>query len=309
MYNGIKINKSQHPEDTGILVIGDTTEAISIVVCLLSAGHPVNLLTKNEDATDAVKLHFEDVFKYTHQRYNYNLNVIRTLQAAVSIKLAIVVTDESLSLKRELIGALEKVSSEDLIIAVNTESIPLSDIQLKSLRPHRIIGANWAEPAHTTYFLELISNHLTNENIAQDLEAYARKYWGKDPYLILSDKGIRSKMTTAMVREAFYLVENGYATMEDIDRACRNDAGFYLPFAGNFRYMDLMGTSAYGMVMKDLNPELSNETVLPEFFKAIIAKEESGFNNNSLYELSEKADDFRKFSYEIQKIIEKYPKV
>src|SRR5690606_30244795 len=63
---------------------------------------------------------------------------------------------------------------------------------------------------------------------------------------------------------AFYLVENGYASMESIDRACRNDAGYYLPFAGNFRYMDLMGTYAYGVVMKDLNPELSKATVVPD---------------------------------------------
>lgn len=295
----------QEPIHTNILVAGDTKEALSTVVCLLTAGHAVTLFTQNEGAENFISLHFDDILTYTQQKYNYSLSVIRTLQATPDIKLAIVVTDESLPLKRELIEQLENTSSEDLIIAVNTESILLSDIQQNAKRPAQIVGANWSEPVHTTYFLELISNTITHENIAVDLDEYARKYWKKDPYIVNSDKGIRSKMMTAMLREAFYLVENGYATVEDIDRACRNDAGFYLPFAGNFRYMDLMGTSAYGMVMKDLNPELSNEVALPEFFKSMVANQESkDFHVSSLNEDDER--NFRKFSYEISQLIEKY---
>lgn len=310
MLKRIKTNKLQEPINTNILVAGDTKEALSTVVCLLIAGHPVTLFTEKEEANETIRLHFEDILKYTQQKYNYSLNVIRTLQATPNIKLAIVVTDESLSLKRQLIEHLENELSEDLIIAVNIESILLSDIQENSKRPSHIVGANWTEPVHTTYFLELISNSITKENISVDLDEYARNHWKKDPYIINSDKGIRSKMMTAMLREAFYLVENGYATVEDIDRACRNDAGFYLPFAGNFRYMDLMGTSAYGMVMKDLNPELSNEVVLPEFFKSMVANQEANLKNSKEINASsvnkEDEQNFRKFSYEITKLIEKY---
>lgn len=39
-------------------------------------------------------------------------------------------------------------------------------------------------------------------------------------------------MTTSMYREAFYLVENSYATIEDVDRACRNNAGCWLTLVG-----------------------------------------------------------------------------
>jgi len=116
-----------------------------------------------------------------------------------------------------------------------------------------------------------------------------------------------------MVREAFYLVQNRYASIEDIDRACRNDAGYYLPFAGNFRYMDLMGTYAYGLVMKDLNKELSTESIIPEFFKKIMEEGGKGMENkNGFYQYNEEEVKkwnklFNSFSYKIKRIIEKYP--
>ena len=116
-----------------------------------------------------------------------------------------------------------------------------------------------------------------------------------------------------MVREAFYLVENGYATVQDIDRACRNDAGYYLPFAGNFRYMDLMGTYSYAEVMKKLNADLSKDNHIPGFFSDIISNGDTGMKSNKGFYNYENGDVehwnkmFAKFSYKIHEIIAKYP--
>ena len=116
-----------------------------------------------------------------------------------------------------------------------------------------------------------------------------------------------------MAREAFFLVENGYASIEDIDRACRNDPGYYLPFAGNCRYIDLMGTYAYGIVMKGLNPELSKDIEIGKFMKNIISEEDFGMENGKGFYEYEKGDSerwheiFRKFSTQIHEIIKKYP--
>jgi 3-hydroxybutyryl-CoA dehydrogenase len=117
----------------------------------------------------------------------------------------------------------------------------------------------------------------------------------------------------SLLREAFFLVQNKYADIEDIDRACRNDAGYYLSFAGNFRYMDLMGLYAYGVVMNDLNAELSKETKPPAFFNDMMKRKDYGMNTGKgFYEYSEEeasklGEEFEKFSFEIDKIIRKYP--
>jgi 3-hydroxybutyryl-CoA dehydrogenase len=84
----------------------------------------------------------------------------------------------------------------------------------------------------------------------------------------------------AMMRRN-HLVENGYATIEDIDRACRNDMGYWITFAGLFRFMDLTGIPAYLTVMKDLFPELDNSTKAPHFIEELVASGAKGVSSAS----------------------------
>ena len=301
----------QQPKNTKILVVGESEQTFSVAVCLLAAGHPVTLYTKEKNnAAKAIMLHFEDLLKLEKKEYAYHVNITDNLKATEDHKLAIVVNNELLEEKRALIKEIEACCTNDIGIAINTESIALSKLQEEAKKPENIFGANWTLPAHTTYFLELISNDQVKSGLTSKIDNYASGYWAKNPYIITGDYGIRSQMMTAMIREAFFLVENGYASIADIDRACRNDAGYYLPFSGNFRYMDLMGTAAYGMVMKDLNPELANETVLPQFFKTILSNKQAdgaGMYPSTEEELALEKERSRKFSYEIKSIIEKYP--
>ena len=298
-----------------ILILGNGKLAYSVAVCLLHSGHPVTLFTKNKDnALKSINLHFTDLSEITSEVHEHgDLEITDVLDSKLDFKLVIAITDEDLLEKKAMIHQLEERLSLGSVIAINTESIPLSILQDGSNYPGRVIGANWVEPAHTTYFLELITNSNCDKDLVDHLFRVAKTYWNKDPYIINNDLSIRAKMFAAMAREAFYLVENGYVSVEDIDRSCRNDAGYYLPFAGNFRYMDLMGAYGYGMVMKDLNPELSKEDNLPVFFKDIIAEGGVGMENNKGFYKYEKGDAekwnkiFRKFSYQIRQIISKYP--
>lgn len=245
--------------------------------------------------------------------YQAGFRVVADLNAPLdAINLAILVTEEDEEVKRTWIRRIEEKVSAETLIAVNTESIGLDILQEHALYPERIIGLNWTEPADKTCFLEIIANETTNAPAAAYLEEMARTCWNKDPYVIRGNAGIRMRLLGALVREAFYLVQNGYANVEDIDRACRNDAGYYLPFAGNLRYMDLMGTYAYGMVMKDLNRELATDTELPGFFLSMMEKGEWGMEGRGgFYSYRDgEAEKWRallgKFSEEIRELMGKY---
>ena len=222
------------------------------------------------------------------------------------------ISSEDVRIKKGIISEIEKIISPNSPIAINCENIPLEELQNGALVPNRIIGLNWTEPAHTTRFLEIIKTDANSIDIVNYIKGLARLHWSTDPYIVEST-GIRSRLLAAMIREAFFLVENEYATIEDIDRACRNDAGYYLSFAGNCRYMDLMGTFGYGVVMKDLNPELSKKQALPDFFSDILQSGGDGLSNgNGFYKYSDEQRELwknitEKFSYQIQKIINKFP--
>lgn len=287
----------------------------STAICLLLAGHEVTLLTADvPESTSRCQLHYQDLRREGATDLDISrLAVVDRLPDGVRYQLAIVFTNEDLDEKKAVLARLEELLPPTATIAINAESIPLDLLQEGTRHPERIVGANWVEPVHTTCFLELISNDRTSKDHVEWLYNTARDSWKKDPYLVSHGSGIRQRMMSALVREAFYLVENGYASVEDIDRACRNDAGYYLAFAGNCRYMDLMGTYAYGMVMKDLNKELSNDQQVAPFFTAIMESGKLGMANNAgFYNYQEGEREvwdktFREFTYQIQHIMERYP--
>jgi 3-hydroxybutyryl-CoA dehydrogenase len=307
--------KPTPPVTCPILLIGNGNPVYSISVCLLKAKYKVVLHTENtSEARSSILQDLNDINNANGKNvlHEGRLKIKNSiLKEYIDFKLAIVINEEELQKKREIVSQLESTLSGNAIIAINTESISLSEIQKDALHPERIIGLNWTEPAYTTQFLEIITGTIVSKDVLNQINKYA-KTWNKDPYTV-QNFSVRSKLISAMIREAFYLVDNGYASIEDIDRACRNDAGYYLPFAGNCRYMDLMGTYAYGRVMKDLNPDLSKEQELPKFFTDILQEGGLGMQNGKgLYnyepnEVKEWRKTFNEFSFKIEEIINKYP--
>lgn len=302
----------ESPDDkTAVLIVGSGKLVTSVAACLLLAGHRVIACTaKSEVLKEGVEVNLTDSGK---TELVAELQVTKQLPDSGDFGLAVVLGSEDPEEKRSVIGQLESRYAADLVIAVSSESIPLSDLQSGSRAPERIMIANWVEPAHTTFFLELVVNTITSQSAIDYVSNLAKNHWRKDPYVIEGELGVRSRMMSALVREAFFLIQEGYATVEDVDRACRNDPGYYFPFAGNYRYMDLMGTYAYGMVMKDLNPELATQTKLPEFFTQLINEGKNGMESNSGF-YDYKKDEvenwnklIRTFSHEIKEVIEKYP--
>jgi 3-hydroxybutyryl-CoA dehydrogenase len=137
---------------------------------------------------------------------------------------------------------------------------------------------------------------------------------GKDPTTLKQDiRGFLSnRMMYAMLREAFYLVEHGVASLADVDRSFRNDIGWWATIAGPFRWMDLTGIPAYAAVMKGLFPKLSNARAVPRIMREIVASGATGVSNaNGFYRYTRRsAKQWERawvdFTYDVRKLVEKY---
>jgi 3-hydroxybutyryl-CoA dehydrogenase len=107
-------------------------------------------------------------------------------------------------------------------------------------------------------------------------------------------------------------VESGYATIEDVDRSLRNDYGYWITFAGPFRFMDLTGVPAYAAVMEHLLPDLSRETRVPKLMTNVVnsgargTANAKGFYSYTPAEARRWEKRFIDFSYEIRKLALKY---
>ncbi len=293
-----------------VAVIGEGQLLPEIALCLLKAGHYVVEYCHNGDEpTSASLAKLENIHIYPNQ-----LKTLSNLRELPGVDLVVVNSPENGSLKRELLREIVDIVSPKTVIAVNTESFSLDELRIGLSNPERIIGLNWVQPAHVTLFSELIVMPDTPSVLVDDMVDLAKAYWGKDPYVVDRGKSIRSRLMAAMIREAFFLIENGFVTEVDIDRACRNDAGYYLPFAGNLRYMDLMGTYVYGVVMEDLNGELATNKEIPDFFQELLSKHPKpglatgeGFYSYTPEEKEKLKADCHKFGKKIRALMDKYP--
>lgn len=304
-------------------VVGLGLMGKSIVACLLSAGCAVTGLDSDRNRCRQAKsrvqtllkeMRLEGLLKVAPRKATANFDVSEHYPSLVSCKVVIEAISEDLGTKRDVIRRVEEVVSAGTLIASNTSAIPISSLQKNAARPGRIIGMHWAEPAHVTRFMEIICGKLTSQACARKAIWWGRA-WGKEPSLVRKDvRGfITNRISYAMFREACHLVDSGVATVADVDRSLRNDIGYWITFAGPFRYMDLMGVPPYKKVMEDLLPDLNCSKKVPPLMRKVVSSGSRGISNGRGFyrytaaQAKHWEEMFLKFNYEIRKLSAKYP--
>jgi 3-hydroxybutyryl-CoA dehydrogenase len=311
------------PRDMVVGIVGLGLMGKSIAACLLAAGHPVighdTEPSRRDETLPAIREMLEELSREGSlsapvDAVIQRLSVVATIEALAPSEIAFEVVTEDLAAKRAVFAALEAILAPDAIIASNTSAIPITLLQQGLAHPERLFGVHWAEPAHLTRFLEIIAGDASEPARGEALHALAA-HWGKEPTLVRRDiRGfVTNRIMYAMIREAFHIVESGAATVEDVDRSVRNDIGAWATLAGPFRWMDLTGIPAYGAVMADLMPDLSNATTLPRLMQETIAAGALGTANaKGFHEYTPETaqawnEAFRRFSMDIRHLQQKYP--
>ncbi len=294
----------------------------SITACLLAAGYRLSCVESDPAKLRSAGKRMANMLSDASEKGLISDPATLVQQVTISGKFSdlaqaevvIESTVEDVTVKRQVIGDIEAVVSSKALIGTNTSAIPVTELQKQAKHPERILGLHWAEPAHITRFMEIICGRHTSPANARRAMRYARE-WGKEPSLLRRDiRGfITNRIMYAMLREAFHLVESGYATVADVDRSLRNDYGYWMTFAGPFRFMDLTGIPAYAAVMKDLLPDLSCDGRVPHLMKQVVRSGARGVSNAKGFYRYTPAQAkrweklFLEFSYEIRKLADRYP--
>ena len=310
------------PTPSTAAVIGLGLMGRSIAACLLASGCPVIGVTDNLEASAGAPerirhliadMSREGFLSHPFEALMSRFRMTGDLADASEADIVFECVPEDLMLKRDLFQQLERIVSETCILATNTSAIPISLLQQQAQHPERILGVHWDEPAHIKRFLEIIPGTATAPACLERVTTLAAA-WGKEPSLLRKEvRGfIVNRISYAMFREACHLVDSGVCTLEDVDRAMRNDVGWWMPFAGPFRYMDMMGVEAYYHVMRDLLPDLSTDPAIPRLMRDVVEGGGRGIRNGrGFYQYSpEEAraweEQFLAFNYEMRRLTSKY---
>jgi len=316
-------NLLRKPGSIRIGVVGLGLMGTSVATRLLAAGHTVAAVeidvSKRRSARGRILNHLrqmkkEGLLRADPSRVIGRLTVSQAYSALQPSHLVVECVFEDLDVKKDVLRKVEEVISPRSTIGTNTSGLPVTVLQKGALHPERVVGIHWAEPAHTTRFMEIICGKQTHPRYAEYAAALSRR-WGKEPSIVKRDiRGfITNRCMYALLREAFYLVEAGYATIADVDRSLRNDLGYWITFAGPFRFMDLTGIPAYATVMKDLFPELDCRQKVPALMRRVVKSGAKGVSNAKGFypytpeEARQWEKRFMKFSYDIRSLAQKYP--
>lgn len=314
--------RSTYRQPVPVGVVGLGLMGTSITTCLIAAGHRVTGIDKDAGRRRtltrrvAVFLREMRAAKLLSKQPAVLLNSLNSsgdFGALHDCGLIIESIYEDLAAKREVLRKIEEAVAPDALIGSNTSALPVTELQRGALHPERILGIHWGEPAHILRFLEVICGKHTDERNADKVMRLAA-LWQKEPTLVRRDiRGfVTNRIMYAMLREAFYLVENGFASIEDVDRSLRNDMGYWITMAGPFRFMDLTGIPAYAAVMRDLLPDLCCDKQVPKLMRKTVAagargvSNAKGFYKYTTAEAKRWEKRFHDFSYEIRALALKY---
>ena len=303
-------------------IVGMGLMGSSIAACLLAAGHTVAAVEADPARIRRAHRHVlsllqglreERLLRSDPRQIVRRLSLSESYSALRQSQIVVECVTEDLGVKRKVIHKIEQSVSPNTIIGSNTSAIPPTLLQQGTLHPERILGIHWGEPAHITRFMEIICGKDTSPVYAQRALALAQQL-GKEPSLLRKDvRGfITNRVMYAMLREAFHLVESGVASIADVDRSLRNDLGYWITFAGPFRFMDLTGIPAYRAVMRDLLPELDCSKQVPSLIAKLVdsgaqgVANAKGFYNYTPAQAKRWEKRFLQFSFDIRALARKY---
>jgi len=126
---------------------------------------------------------------------------------------------EDLTLKRGLFAELNRICMPQAILASNTSSISVTKLGSASGRPDRVVGLHFMNPAPVMRLVEIVRGLETSERTVRLVLDLAKRL-GKTPVVAKDVPGfIVNRVLIPMVNEAIFVLEEGVASVEDIDLA------------------------------------------------------------------------------------------
>jgi 3-hydroxyacyl-CoA dehydrogenase len=188
---------------------------------------------------------------------------------------------ERQDLKRDLVRALDAATPVDTVIASSSSGLLPSDIQAAcEQRPGRVLVGHPFNPPHLIPLVEVVGGERTTEDAIERAMRFYRDV-GKRPIRIRRELPghIANRLQAALWREAYSLVEQGAATVADIDTAIAYGPGLRWALLGPFANQHLSGgAGGLAHVLEHLGPPtaewwktMTTPELTPELVAALVA--------------------------------------
>jgi len=271
-----------------IAVLGAGTMGPGIAQMYAMGGYPVTMWTRSEQTREKAKeslykslqtfveedLLAADKLEETYNRVDFALTVEEAVKGADYIQETIV---ENKDAKIELFEKIDAVVSDDAIIVSNTSALDVFAL-IPERRVKQAVIAHWYAPPQLIPLVEVVKSDEAPQEYA-DITVELLEKCGKTA--VLMKKFIRgyiaNRMQMCINQELFFLLDNGYCTPEDIDKACKAS---FIPRAvvlGLCKRADFGGLDMTANNFKNKSYTMPPEVDMPKTLQEHIDKGELGF--------------------------------
>ncbi len=167
---------------------------------------------------------------------------------------------ENFELKSKIVKSIDSVARPDTFIATNTSSLSITRLGSLLANPARFAGMHFFNPVPLMRLVEVVRGLRTSDATVEATTALAKQL-GKTPIVVRNMPGfVVNRLLLPMINEAFFLLEQGTATPEEIDEGMK--LGCNHPM-GPLALADLIGLDVVLAVTEVLHREFGDPKYRP----------------------------------------------
>ena len=197
------------------------------------------------------------------------------LEAAADADVVVEAVFENLEVKTEIFSALDRIAPEGAVLASNTSAIPITQIAAATSRPEKVVGTHFFSPVPMMRLCELVRGFKTSDETLAQARSFAEGV-GKTCIVVNRDVAgfVTTRLIAALTVEAVSLLENGVASAEDIDTACRLGFGHAM---GPLETADLTGVDIMLNATSNIYADTQDEKfAAPELLRRMVVAGDLG---------------------------------
>ncbi|MFI1414297.1 3-hydroxyacyl-CoA dehydrogenase family protein [Streptomyces sp. NPDC020707] len=251
-------------------VAGSGTMASGIAEVFAKAGYDVVLAARTEEKAGTAKARIGkslarsvDKGRMTAEVAAETLGRITpagSYEAFAEVDLALEAVAEDLEIKRQLFAVFDKVCKPGAILATTTSSLPVVACARATSRPQDVIGMHFFNPAPAMKLVEVVRTVLTADDVQATVRELCTKV-RKHPVDCGDRAGfIVNALLFPYLNNAIKMVEEHYATLDDIDAAMKLGGGYPM---GPFELLDVVGLDVSLAIEKVLHREFRDPGLAP----------------------------------------------
>lgn len=298
-------NTTTHSEIQVVGILGAGTIGASWAALFLAAGYEVDVYDPSEQAEAFVQDYIKHAWPSLERlglvkREMPQLRFFKTPEEAV--KRAQFIQEsvpERIDIKHDLYQRIEPHLLPEAIVASSASGLLVKEMQEGWKDPSRFILGHPFNPPHLIPLVELLGNENTKAGVLEQAESIY-KSCGKVTIRVNKEVPghVANRLQAALWREAIHLVNEGVASVEDVDTAVSAGPGLRWSVMGPHMLFNLgSGGHGLGVFCERFAPsfhrwwdDLGNPTLTPEVINALSKGVKESENSRSFDALAAERD-------------------